>query len=50
LAAAFGHDVKEYPEAGFAFLNYHDREDVLTLFVVMGKLTWADYHCRRPRI
>jgi carboxymethylenebutenolidase len=37
------HDVKEYPEAGHAFLNDHD--NVPVLFAVMGKLTpGAGYH------
>jgi HEAT repeat protein len=32
------HDVKEYPDAGHAFLNDHDPADVPILFVVTGKL------------
>jgi carboxymethylenebutenolidase len=41
------HDVKEYPEAGHAFLNDHDgaHDSVPLLFAVMGKLTpGAGYH------
>ena len=43
-AAGVDHDVREYPEAGHSFLNNHDRTDVSTLFVVMGKITGARYH------
>jgi carboxymethylenebutenolidase len=32
------HDVKEYPDAGHAFLNDHDPADVPFLFVVMSKV------------
>ena len=42
--AGVDHDVKEYPDAGHSFLNNHDRADVPTLFVVMGKITGAKYH------
>ena len=38
------HDVKEYPDAGHSFLNNHDRADVATLWVVMGRFTRAQYH------
>jgi carboxymethylenebutenolidase len=44
LAASVDHDVKEYPDAGHSFLTNHDRADVSTLFVVMGKITGARYH------
>ena len=43
-AAGVDHDVKEYPDAGHSFLNNHDRQDVPTLFVVMGRITGARYH------
>jgi carboxymethylenebutenolidase len=43
-AAGVDHDVKEYPDAGHSFLNNHDRADVSTLFVVMGRITGAKYH------
>jgi carboxymethylenebutenolidase len=42
--AGVDHDVKEYPAAGHGFLNNHDRADVPTLFVVMGKISGAKYH------
>jgi len=42
--AGVEHDVKEYPDAGHAFLNDHHRAEVPTLFAVMGKLTGAGYH------
>ncbi len=38
------HDVKEYPDAGHAFLNNHDPADVPILFVVMGKFAGGGYH------
>jgi carboxymethylenebutenolidase len=40
-AATVEHDVKEYPEAGHAFLNDHDGagDKNPLLFSVMGKLT-----------
>jgi carboxymethylenebutenolidase len=41
------HDVKEYAEAGHAFLNDHNgaHDSVPLLFAVMGKLTpGAGYH------
>jgi carboxymethylenebutenolidase len=43
-ATGVDHDVKEYSDAGHSFLNNHDRADVPTLFVVMGKITGAKYH------
>ena len=46
-AVGVAHDVKEYPEAGHAFLNDHEgaHDDVPLLFAVMGKLAPADgYH------
>ncbi len=36
--AGVDHDVKEYPDAGHAFLNDHDPADVPILFLVTGKL------------
>jgi carboxymethylenebutenolidase len=45
-AADVDHDVKEYPDAGHGFLNNHDRADVPTLFVVMGKISGA--RCLEP--
>ncbi len=36
-AVGIDHDVKEYPDAGHAFLNDHDPADVPFLFVVMSK-------------
>ena len=44
LGGGVDHDVKEYPDAGHAFLNNHDRADVPTLLVVMAKLTGPAYH------
>ena len=46
-AVGVEHDVKEYPEAGHAFLNDHDgaHDTIPVLFAVMGKLTpGAGYH------
>ena len=43
-AVGVAHDVKEYPDAGHAFLNNHNREDVSTLFYVMARITGAGYH------
>lgn len=42
--AGVEHDVKEYADAGHAFLNNHNRADVPFLFVLMGKITGAGYH------
>jgi carboxymethylenebutenolidase len=42
--ARVDHDVKEYADAGHAFLNNHDRADVSLTFVVMAKFTGAKYH------
>jgi carboxymethylenebutenolidase len=39
-AAGVDHDVKEYPDAGHAFLNDHDT----VLFRVMGAMIGARYH------
>jgi carboxymethylenebutenolidase len=39
-AAGVDHDVKEYPEAGHAFLNHHDR----AVFGVVGKVIGGGYH------
>ncbi len=38
------HDIKEYPGAGHAFLNDHDRADVPALFAVLATLTGNDFH------
>ena len=45
-ANGVAHDVKEYSDAGHAFLNNHeaDRADAPLLFVVMAKLVGAKYH------
>ena len=46
-AVGVDHDVKEYPDAGHAFLNDHDsaHDPVPILFAVLGKLTHgAGYH------
>jgi carboxymethylenebutenolidase len=46
-AVGVEHDVKEYPEAGHAFLNDHERagDKAPLLFTVLGKLTPGDgYH------
>ena len=44
-AAGVAHDVKEYPDAGHAFLNDHDSADVPILFLVMGKFAGGGgYH------
>ena len=46
-AVGVDHDVKEYPDAGHAFLNDHEGADdkVPLLFAVVGKLTPGDgYH------
>ena len=43
-AAGVDHDVKEYPDAGHAFLNNHNRAEVPTLFIVMAKISGAAYH------
>ena len=46
-AVGVDHDVKEYPEAGHAFLNDHDgaNDSVPVLFAVLGKLMpGAGYH------
>ncbi len=42
--AGVEHDVKEYSDAGHAFLNDHNRAEVPFLFVLMGKITGAGYH------
>ena len=43
-AVGVDHDVKEYPDAGHAFLNDHDPADMPGLFVVLGKLSRSAYH------
>jgi carboxymethylenebutenolidase len=44
-AVGVDHDVKEYPDAGHAFLNDHDQADVPFLFIVMGKFAGTSgYH------
>lgn len=40
------HDVKEYPAAGHGFLNDHERADVPTLFVLLGRLAGGGYDKR----
>ncbi|HTS48907.1 MAG TPA: dienelactone hydrolase family protein [Bryobacteraceae bacterium] len=42
-SAGVDHDVKEYPDAGHAFLNNHDPADVPFLFVLMSKLNRIGY-------
>ncbi|NWG20622.1 MAG: dienelactone hydrolase family protein [Chloroflexi bacterium] len=43
-SAGVAHDVKEYPEAGHAFLNNHDPREVLAILRVLGRLTMSEYH------
>jgi len=43
-AAGVQHDVKEYAEAGHAFLNNHDRSEVPFLFVLMSKIGGMGYN------
>jgi len=43
-SAGVGHDVKEYPDAGHAFLNNHDPANVPFLFVLMSKINGAGYN------
>jgi carboxymethylenebutenolidase len=43
-AVGVDHDVKEYPDAGHAFLNNHNRAEVPMPFIVMSKITGAGYH------
>ena len=45
-AAGVDHDVKEYPEAGHAFMNDHEGagDDVPALFVLSAKLIVGAYH------
>jgi len=43
-AARVAHDVKEYQDAGHAFLNNHDPATVSFLFVVLAKLSGSAYH------
>jgi carboxymethylenebutenolidase len=38
------HDVKEYPDAGHAFLNDHDRSEIPFLFVLMSKISNMGYN------
>ena len=38
------HDVKEYPDAGHAFLNNHDPADVPFLMVLMSKISTMGYN------
>lgn len=42
-AAGVDHDVKEYPDAGHAFLNNHDPAEVPFLFVLMSKISGMGY-------
>jgi len=44
IAAGVDHDVKEYPDAGHAFLNDHDRADIPFLFVLMSKISNMGYN------
>jgi carboxymethylenebutenolidase len=44
VAARVPHEVKEYPDAGHAFLNNHDPATVPVLFVVLAKLGGSAYH------
>jgi carboxymethylenebutenolidase len=41
--AGVEHDVKEYPDAGHAFLNDHDRRDIPFLFLLMHKIGGMGY-------
>lgn len=43
-AVGVEHDVKEYPEAGHAFLNDHDPADIPAWVSVLGKLSVSRYH------
>jgi len=43
-SAGVPHDVKEYPEAGHAFLNDHDPGEFSALIVALSKLTGSHYH------
>lgn len=43
-AAGVDHGVKEYPDAGHAFLNDHSDDDVPKLFLLMGAVTRTGYH------
>ena len=43
-AAGVDHDVKEYPDAGHAFLNNHDRNEVPFLLVLMTKFNGGGYN------
>ena len=43
-ASRVPHDVKEYPDAGHAFLNNHDPATAPALLVLLGKLTGSRYH------
>jgi carboxymethylenebutenolidase len=43
-AVGVDHDVKEYPDAGHAFLNDHDRAEVPRWALVMSKLSESGYH------
>lgn len=45
-AARVAHDVKEYPDAGHAFLNNHDRATVPAVFVLLARFTGSAYHER----
>ena len=42
--AGVEHDVKEYPDAGHAFLNNHDRRDIPFLFLLIHKIAGMGYH------
>jgi len=44
ITAGVDHDVKEYPDAGHAFLNDHDRSEIPFLFVLMSKISNMGYN------
>ena len=43
-AAGVEHDVKEYPDAGHAFLNDHDRSEIPFFFVLISKISNMGYN------
>lgn len=44
LTHGIAHDITVYPEAGHAFLNDHDPEEVPRWAIVMGALSTSEYH------
>jgi carboxymethylenebutenolidase len=42
--AGVDHDVKEYPDAGHAFLNNHEGDEIPFLFVLMSKIGGMGYN------